>query len=156
AVSADAIVPGKPDESLLVERIFSDDPKQVMPPANSGKVLTAEQKETLRKWIAAGAEYQSHWSFIPVPKQIAVPTVKDGSQWIRNPIDAFVRERLGEAKIEPAAEVSREKWLRRVSFDLTGLPPTLDEIDAFLADQSADAYATVVDRLLKSPAFGER
>jgi hypothetical protein len=156
AISADAIVPGKPDESLLVERIFSDNPKQVMPPANSGKTLTVEQKETLRKWIAAGAEYQSHWSFIPVPKQVAVPAVKDGSKWIRNPIDAFVFEQLQKAKIEPAAEVSREKWLRRVSFDLTGLPPTLAEIDAFLADQSADAYPTAVDRLLKSPAFGER
>src|SRR5262245_31946405 len=156
AISADAIVPGQPGESLLIERIFSDDSKQVMPPPNSGQTLSAEQKDTLRRWVAAGAEYQSHSSLIPVPKRVSVPAVKDGSQWIRNPIDAFVLERLQEAKIEPAAEVSREKWLRRASFDLTGLPPTIEEIDAFLADQSADAYKAVVDRLLKSPAFGER
>jgi hypothetical protein len=156
AIAADAIVPGKPDQSLLIERIFSDDPKQVMPPANSGKSLTSKQKETLRRWIAAGADYQSHWSLIRVPKQVPVPDRNDGSQWIRNPIDAFVLERLQAAKIEPAVEVSREKWLRRVSFDLTGLPPTLEEIDAFLADKSADAFETVVDRLLKSAAFGER
>jgi hypothetical protein len=156
AIKAEAIVPGKPDESLLIERIFSDDPQQVMPPANSGKSLTAVQKETLRKWITAGAEYQSHWSFIPVPRQVPVPALKDSLRWVRNPIDAFVLERLQAAGIEPAAEASREKWLRRASFDLTGLPPTLEELDAFLTDNSADALETAVDRLLKSPAFGER
>lgn len=156
AIQAEAIVPGKPEESLLIERIFSDDPKQAMPPPGSGKSLTATQKETLRTWITSGAEYQSHWSFIPVPKQVPVPAPKDGSKWVRNPIDAFVLDRLVAAKIEPAIETSREKWLRRASFDLTGLPPTLAELDAFLADASPDAYELAADRLLKSPAFGER
>lgn len=156
AVKAEAIVPGKPDESLLIERIDSDDPQQLMPPANSGKTLTAGQKDLLRRWIASGAEYQSHWSFIPVPKQVPVPVPQSGANWIRNPIDAFVLDRLTALKIEPAAETSREKWLRRVSFDLCGLPPTLAELDAFLADRSSDAYEAAVDRLLKSPAYGER
>jgi hypothetical protein len=156
AIKAEAIVPGKPDESELIERIFSEDPQVMMPPPSSGKTLTSKQKETLRDWIAAGAEYQAHWSLIPVPKQIPVPQVKDDSRWIRNPIDAFVLERLHTAGIGPAGEVAREKWLRRASFDLNGLPPTLAELDAFLADQSADAFQAAADRLLKSPAFGER
>lgn len=156
AVKAEAIVPGKPDNSLLVERVFSNDPQEVMPPPGSGKSLTADEKKLLRQWIAAGAEYQSHWSFIPVPKQIPVPSPQDGTKWVRNPIDAFVLERLQQAKIEPAAEASREKWLRRASFDLIGLPPTLEELDAFLADKTPAAYETAVDRLLKSTAYGER
>jgi hypothetical protein len=156
AIKAGVIVPGKPEDSPLIERIFSDDPQEMMPPPNSGKTLTREQKELLRKWIASGAEYQSHWSLIPVPKQVAVPAPADRAKWVRNPIDAFVFDRLAPAGIEPAAETSREKWLRRVSFDLTGLPATLDEIDAFLADKSSDACETASDRLLKSSAFGER
>ena len=156
AVKVEAIVPGKPDDSLLVERVFSDDPQQVMPPAGSRKSLTADEKKILRNWIAAGAEYQSHWSFIPVPKHVPVPVPQDDAKWVRNPIDAFVLERLQNAKIEPTAETSREKWLRRTSFDLTGLPPTLEEIDAFLADKTQAAYETAVDRLLKLSAYGER
>lgn len=156
AINAEAIVPGKPDESAVVERVFADDPRLLMPPPNSGKVLTAEQKEMLRDWIASGAGYQLHWSFIPIPQQIIVPTPKAADQWIRNPIDAFVLEKLDASKIVPATETSREKWLRRASFDLTGLPPTLQELDDFLADSSAEAFETAVDRLLKSPAFGER
>jgi hypothetical protein len=156
AVKSEAIVPGKPDDSLLVERVFSDDPQQVMPPPGSGKSLSAAEKEVLRQWIAVGAEYQSHWSFIPVPRHVLVPAPQDEAKWVRNQIDAFVLEKLRRAQIEPAAEVSREKWLRRVSFDLTGLPPTLEELDAFLADKTPAAYETVVDRLLKSSAYGER
>lgn len=156
AVTAGVIVPGNPDESLLIERILSDDPKQLMPPPNSGKTLTAEQKEILRKWIAAGAEYQPHWAFIPVPKHVPVLNPPDESRWGRNAIDSFVLARLRELKIEPAAEAQKEKWLRRASFDLTGLPPTLEELDAFVTDQSPNVYETAVDRLLKSPAFGER
>ena len=156
AIKAEVIVPGKPDESPLIERVFSDDPQEMMPPPNSGKTLTREQKELLRAWIRAGAVYQSHWSFIPVPKAVPVPAPADKSEWIRNPIDTFVLDRLTGAQIEPAAETTRQKWLRRVSFDLTGLPPTLEELDEFLADKSPDAYETAADRLLKSSAFGER
>ena len=156
ALKTGAIVPGKPDESLLVERIFAKDPAERMPPENSGKSLTDSQRQLLKNWIAAGAEYQSHWSFIPVPKQIAVPAPADPSHWVRNPIDIFVLQRFAQEKIVPAAEAPREKWLRRASFDLTGLPPTLAELDEFLNDKSPDAYAVAADRLLESPAFGER
>jgi hypothetical protein len=156
AVEAGAIVPGKPEDSLLIERIFSDDREQVMPPPATGKTLNVREKDVLRRWIVEGAEYLSHWSFLPIPKQVPVPATPDAATWIQNPIDAFVLDRLVAAKIEPAVETSREKWLRRVTFDLTGLPPTLEEIDAFLADKTEGAFGTVVDRLLKSPAFGER
>ncbi|MBS0266962.1 MAG: DUF1549 domain-containing protein, partial [Planctomycetes bacterium] len=156
ALKSGAIVPGKPDESPLVERILATDADLVMPPPGTGKPLTDREKAVLKQWIAEGAAYQSHWSFLPVPAEVAVPNPADTARWIRNPIDAFVLDRLQQAKVAPAAEVAREKWLRRVSFDLTGLPPTLDEIDAFLADDSPEAYGTVVDRLLKSPAYGER
>lgn len=154
AISAGAIHPGKLDDSALIERIFSDDPELVMPPPRLNKPLTAEQKELLKAWIAEGAPYEKHWSLIPVPKQVPIPAVQ--SSWIRNPIDAFVLARLQSAKLAPAEETTREKWLRRASFDLTGLPPTLAELDAFLADKSPQAYDNAVTRLLDSPAFGER
>jgi hypothetical protein len=156
ALKTGAIVPGKPDESLLVERIFAEGPADRMPPENSGKSLTDSQKQLLKEWIAAGAEYQPHWSFIPLPKQVTIPAPADPCHWIGNPIDAFVLDRLTQRNIEPAAEAPREKWLRRASFDLTGLPPTLAELDEFLNDNSPEAYAAATDRLLKSPAFGER
>jgi len=156
AVKAGAIVPGKPADSLVVERVFSADLEEIMPPPGSGKTLTADEKERLHKWITAGAEYQSHWSLIPVSKQVPVPSPRDDAHWVRNPIDAFVLDKLWQLKTEPALEASKEKWLRRASFDLTGLPPTIAELDAFLADTSPQSYETVVDRLLKSPAYGER
>src|SRR5262249_47222009 len=156
ALRSGAIVPRMPDESLLIERIFTEDPAERMPPENSGKSLTDSQRQLLKDWIAAGAEYQSHWSFIPLPKKIAAPQLSEKSNWVRNPIDAFVLERLKQMNVEPASEAPREKWLRRASFDLTGLPPTLAELDEFLSDKSPDAYAAAADRLLKSPAFGER
>ncbi len=156
ALEAGAISPGDPDSSELISRIFSDDGELRMPPAESHKSLTDEQKETLRRWIAEGAEYQAHWSLIPVPTEIALPAVDDPNHWIANPIDAFVLAALKQVKLEPAAAATKEKWLRRVSFDLTGLPPTLEELDAFLADSSTDAHEKVVDRLLNCEAFGER
>ena len=154
AVQRGAIAPGHADKSELVARIFADDADTVMPPPRVKNPLTKSQKNTLRRWIDEGAEYERHWSFQPIPKTVPVPEIAD--KWIREPIDAFILDRLRREKLEPAPEASRETWLRRVSFDLTGLPPKLAEIDAFLADQSPDAYGKVVDRLLASPAYGER
>lgn len=156
AIASGAITPGDPDKSELIARICTDDAELLMPPADSQKTLSPEQKETLRRWIAEGAEYQAHWSWIPVPKEAAPPKIDDPNHWIANPIDAFVLARAKEAGVEPAAAATKEKWLRRVSFDLTGLPPTLAELDAFLADASPQAYEKVVDRLLASETFGER
>lgn len=155
AVDSGAISPGHPDKSKLIARILSDDPEVMMPPPKLNKPLTAAEKQLLKRWVETGAEYQPHWAFIPVPKQVAVPAAMPAG-WIRNPIDAFVLERLSQLKLEPAAESTREKWLRRASFDLTGLPPSLAELDAFLADTTPQAYETATDRLLNSPAFGER
>jgi len=141
-----AIVPGKPLESELIHRISTTDADDIMPPPESKFALTAEEKETLRRWIAEGAEYEAHWSLIP-PSPSA-PTQQS--------VDDFILARLKQEGLQPAREASRETLLRRVSFDLTGLPPTLAEIDAFLADQDSRAYERVVDRLLASKHFGER
>jgi hypothetical protein len=154
AIRMKAIVPGKPDESALIERICADQPKRLMPPARSNKKLTDAQKDLLRRWITGGAEYQRHWSLLPV-KRPAPPTVKD-EKWVRNPIDAFVLARLEQEGIKPSPEADRPTLLRRLAFDLTGLPPTPDEIDAFVKDGRPDAYERQVDRLLASPHYGER
>lgn len=146
AVDYGAIVPGEPEESLLIERITSSDADLVMPPRDSHKVLSEAEKQTLIEWIRQGAEYQKHWSFEP----LAVDSAG------RESIDAFVDAKLREQKLEPSPPASRERWLRRVTLDLTGLPPRVPEIDAFLADDSPEAYERVVDRLLASPAYGER
>ncbi|QDT55461.1 Planctomycete cytochrome C [Caulifigura coniformis] len=156
AVELGAIVPSKPDHSELVRRVFSSAHDDVMPPPETKRTLTAGQKELLKRWVAEGAEYESHWSFLRVPKEVPVPVSVEANDWGRTSIDAFVLDRLQEEKLQPAEEATREKWIRRVSFDLTGLPPTLAEIDAFLADDSATAFDNVVDRLLASPAYGER
>jgi hypothetical protein len=156
AVRREAIAPGSPEKSELIARIFSDDPSAVMPPPRAKKPLSAGQKELLRRWVRQGAAYERHWSFEPVPKAVAVPGVAGDASWVRNPVDAFVLERLRREKLKPAPEASREAWLRRVTFDLTGLPPALAELDAFAADRAPDAYARVVRRLLHSPAYGER
>jgi len=156
AITTGAITPGSLDKSRLIERIDSTDPDQVMPPPKHNKPLSAAEKDLLKRWIASGADYQPHWAFIPVPRQVAVPTPADPGHWIRNPLDSFVLDRLRQLKLEPAAETTREKWLRRASFDLTGLPPSLADLDLFLSDTSPQAYEAAADRLLKSPAFGER
>ncbi|MBI3866549.1 MAG: DUF1553 domain-containing protein [Planctomycetia bacterium] len=148
-----AVVPGKPDESELFRRITAADDGERMPPAGSGLKLEAHEIELLRRWIAGGAEYQPHWAFLP-PRAPQIPPVRNAT-WIANPIDNFVLARLEDAEIVPAPEANRERLLRRVSLDLTGLPPTLEEIDAFLADRAGDAYERVVDRLLRSPRYGE-
>ncbi len=154
AIEKGAIVPGNPDKSALVERIFAKDPDDLMPPEKTHKTLTAEQKDLLKKWIAAGAEYQPHWAYIK-PVQPAPPKVKK-STWVRNPIDNFILQGLETKKIQPSPEADKRTLLRRVSLDLTGLPPTQEEIAAFLADKKPGAYERQVDRLLASPHYGER
>ena len=155
AIAAGAIVPSSPGDSPLLDRIAHEDPEERMPPAKAKLgSLTSQEQELLKKWIAQGAEYQTHWAFAPIPDVVDIPATGEG--WARNEIDRFVAAQLTERGLNPAPETSRERWLRRVSFDLTGLPPTLPEVDAFIADTSADAFEKVVDRLLKSDAYGER
>ncbi len=149
-----AIVPGDPDESELVWRILTDDDSERMPPVEHPRKLTDGEKELFRKWVEQGAEYEAHWAFIP-PERSALPAERDSS-WERNPIDAFIFSKLKQKKLTPSPEADRESLIRRVTLDLTGLPPTLEEIDAFLEDRSPDAYEKVVDRLLASPRYGER
>ncbi|ADB19199.1 protein of unknown function DUF1549 [Pirellula staleyi DSM 6068] len=150
---AKAIEPGKPEASELIARILSDDPSVQMPPPESGKKLTAEQKELLRRWISEGAEYQPHWSFVP-PQRTAPPSVRDAAK-ARGPIDQFLLAKLEERGMTFVEPADRVTLLRRVTLDLTGLPPTMAEVDAFLADTSPEAYEKVVDRLLLSPRYGE-
>jgi hypothetical protein len=148
-----AIVPGDTAKSALIERITSTDPDIMMPPPDSGKKLSAAEKEVFRRWIDGGAKYELHWAFV-APVRPTVPPVQH-SQYVNNPIDAFVVSRLEKEKIEPSPGAAKERLIRRLSFDLTGLPPTLAEFDAFRSDGSADAYAKVVDRLMSSPQYGE-
>jgi mono/diheme cytochrome c family protein len=149
-----AIVPGKPAESELVARIHATDPDVVMPPPESNHVLTAAQKDLLERWIAAGAPYAVHWAYVP-PVATPDPAVKDPA-WAETWIDRFVLARLEAEGLAPAPEADTITLLRRVTFDLTGLPPTPAEVDAFLADTRPDAYASVVARLLASPRHAER
>jgi hypothetical protein len=145
------VVPGKADESELVRRILATRPDEMMPPPKSNRKLTAAQKETLQRWIAEGAPFEGHWAY-RAPLRPPIPQVTD----VTHPIDAFIRQRLLTEKISPAPEADRATLLRRVTLDLTGLPPTPEELDAFLADLSPGAYDKVVDRLLASPHYGER
>ncbi len=149
------IVPGKPDESLFIERLLTHDEDEVMPPPKENKKLTAAQIDLFKRWIAEGAVYERHWSFIP-PTPVPVPDIPNREIAIENPIDAFVMQPLVAAGISQAKPAEREEWLRRVTFDLTGLPPTLEELDKFAADTASNAYEKVVDRLLASSAYGER
>jgi hypothetical protein len=151
--SPPAIVPGKPEASELVRRITVVDPDDIMPPAKTHKVLSADQKELLKNWIAAGADYQPHWSLI-APKRPELPEVQN-KRWPRNAIDYFVLARLEKEGLTPAPEADRRTLARRVSLDLIGLPPSPEEVEAFLNDRSPDAYEKLVDRLLASPHWGE-
>lgn len=153
AVDLGAIIPGDPDASEMIRRILSDDDDERMPPPETKKTLTAAQKQTLVRWIAEGAEYQPHWSLIK-PERPADPEVQH-AEWIRNPIDRFVLARLEAAGLAPAAEADRRTLARRVWLDLTGLPPSPEQLAEFLADESPDAYERLVDRLLASPRWGE-
>ncbi len=150
-----AIVPGRPEESILIRRIFAADPDDVMPPPKSHLVLSDSEKSLLREWVKQGAAYESHWAFAPLATSVSVPEVQERS-WPRNEIDRFVLARLEREQIKPTSQAEKSRWLRRVSYDLNGLPPSLDEQDAFLKDNSIKAYEKVVDRLLASTRFGER
>lgn len=154
SVSEDIISPGHPDRSELVHRITSEDPEVRMPPADSKLSLSQDEIDILTRWIKDGAEWKQHWSFIP-PRKPKLPDVDD-SDWCRCEIDRFILAKQEEAGLKPAAEASNERLIRRLSFDLTGLPPSLAETDEFLNDERPDALERVVDRLLKSSAYGER
>ena len=154
ASGARAVVPGDPDASRLLQVVSSTDPEEHMPPAATGKQLSSSQTEVLRRWIQQGAEWKGHWSH-QRPEDPAVPSVQ-ARGWVRNGIDAFILSRLEKEGLKPSPEADRRTLLRRVTLDLTGLPPTVDEVDAFLADASGEAYEKLVDRLLDSQAYGER
>ncbi len=149
-----AIVPGNTAKSELFHRITSDDAEVKMPPTESNLTLSELEVAMLTRWIEQGAEYKPHWSFI-APEKVEVPEVTE-QDWPKNSIDNFVLVRLERENLSPAPEANKVQLLRRVTFDLTGLPPTLEEIDAFLADTSPNAYEKVVDRLLASSQYGER
>jgi hypothetical protein len=179
AIAKEAFVPGKADESELVKRIFTTDEDDVMPPPESHKHLTAAQKDILKRWIAQGAEYQPHWAYV-VPTRPVVPVISKSvnsrsvkarasgrtvslntdslitDPWVRNLIDAFILENLEAKNLKPSREADRRTLLRRLSLDLIGLPPTPEEIAAFVADKDPRAYEKQVERLLASPHFGER
>ena len=148
------VVPGNLEESELFQRLISPDEDQRMPPESSGLKISPEQIHLIQKWIEQGAPWQQHWSFIP-PKRAVFPRVRN-TNWIRNGIDYFVLKRLETEGLHPANEAARETLIRRVSLDLTGLPPSPEEIDTFLLDNTPDAFEKVVDRLLASPRYGER
>lgn len=147
-----AIVPGKPDESLLIQRILTTNVSERMPPPEAHKTLSAEDIALLRRWVAEGANYQEHWAFL-TPQRPAIPAMTGSSTL--HPIDSFIRARLAAEQLEPSAEADRRSLLRRVTFDLIGLPPTPAETQAFVGDLAPGAYERVVDRLLASPRFGE-
>jgi Protein of unknown function (DUF1553)/Protein of unknown function (DUF1549)/Planctomycete cytochrome C len=149
-----AIVPGKSDETELLRRIFSTDADEVMPPPATKTSLTAAQKDTLRRWIGAGAEYQEHWAFIP-PRRPAVPPAPQGT----HPVDAFLRARLSAAGLEPSPPADAATLVRRLSLDLVGLPPSPQEVNALVPDQISNLKSQILnltDRLLASPRYGER
>ena len=153
AVESGAIVPGDPDSSVMLDRVCSDDPEDVMPPPEVKKSLTAEQIELLTRWIKEGAEYEPHWSFIP-PTKPEPPPVKTES-WVRNPIDRFILARLEAEGLAPAPESDRRTLARRAAFDVTGLPPDPAAVEAFVADREPDAYERYLDGLLAMPEWGE-
>jgi hypothetical protein len=148
------VIPGRSAESEVFLRVASAEPDEVMPPPKSGRKLTPSQIATLKRWIDEGAKWQGHWAFEPVRRPEA-PELRDGS-WARNPIDRFVMRRLEAEGLRPAPEADRTTLIRRVTLALTGLPPAVKDVDAFLADTRPDAYERVVARLLDSSAYGER
>jgi len=149
-----AIIPGDIQNSQIIDRIYSSDPSEKMPPPESNLQLTAYEKKILEKWISKGAEYQTHWAFLP-PEKKTLPEIKL-SGWIVNEIDIFILKKLEEKGIKPSQSASKEQLIRRLCLDLTGLPPAPEEIDHFMKDDSENAYENLVDHLLESPAYGEK
>lgn len=154
AVNAGAIVPHDAAKSSLIQRILTDKPDELMPPPKSNRHLTAEQKTLLQKWINSGADYQTHWAYV-TPKRPAEPITND-TAWSRNAIDRFVLAKLDQAGLKPSPEADRVTLIRRLYIDLVGLPPKIEEVDAFVNDPDPKAYEHLVDRLLQSPHYGER
>jgi hypothetical protein len=150
-----ALLPGKPDESGVIKRLTATDPDDVMPPPDTHKEVSFAQREVIRRWIAEGANYQPHWAYI-TPVRPALPEVENAKPKVQNPIDAFVVTKLREKQTELSPEADRRTLLRRLCLDLTGLPPTPEEVEAFVQDRSSKAYERQVRRLLKSPHYGER
>jgi hypothetical protein len=149
------IVPGKSSESELLRRITASDPDDLMPPPDSKLSLKPDEIALIRRWIDQGAEYMAHWAFIPLQKT-SPPEIEDPDGFVRNPVDAFVLKRLLREKLKPSPEASRSTLIRRLSFDLRGLPPSPEEVSEFIADASPDAYEKLVGRFLDSPAYGEQ
>jgi hypothetical protein len=154
AIDAGAIVPKDPLASELIARINATNLRELMPPPKSNRRLSPEQKKRLERWIGEGANYATHWAFV-APGRPAEPAVKD-TPWVRNSIDRFVLAKLEAEGMSPAPEADRPTLIKRLSIDLTGLPPTLEEVDAFVADTDPNAYEILVDRMLASPHYGER
>ena len=149
-----AIVPGSPGQSGIVSRITTDIEAQRMPPVYSGKELTEHEVDLLRRWVSQGAKWQRHWAFIP-PRRPELSHLED-SRWARNGLDHFILQRLEKEGLDPSPEADLATQIRRLTLDLSGLPPTPAEVDAFLTDSSPDAYEKVVDRLLQSPRYAEK
>ncbi|QEL16510.1 DUF1553 domain-containing protein [Limnoglobus roseus] len=150
------IVPGKSAESEVISRIVSKDADEQMPPPDSNRTLTPRQIETLKKWVDEGATWGQHWAYVPLPRAVVVPEVQSSKFKVQRSIDNFILSRLEKEGLSPSPSATKAAWLRRVSLDLTGLPPSVAELDAFEKDTSPSAYETVVDRLLASPRYGER
>ena len=149
-----AIVPGKPEHSNLIERIFTDDEDEIMPPLDSSaQQLTKDEKNLLREWIKQGATYEKHWAYV-APHKIEVKKINDS--WSKNDIDFFTLKKMNEKGLKPNSEASKETLIRRLSLDLRAVPPSIAEIDAFLADDSVQAYEKLVDQMLADKACGER
>jgi hypothetical protein len=148
------IVPGKPDQSEVYQRITTHDPDDRMPKSKTGQTLTPGQIEAIKRWIEQGANWEGHWAYIPVVRP-PLPAVKKAA-WAIDPIDLFILARLQTEKLRPSADADKRTLLRRLSFDLTGLPPTPEEVSAFVADKNPQAYEQAVNRLLASPHYGER
>ena len=148
-----AIVPGDVERSTMAHRILSTDPEEIMPPPELHRPLSAAEKDILRRWIKQGAKYDPHWAFVS-PSSHATPAIADSS-WAKDPLDAFIADKAAKAGLKPSVSADRTTLLRRTSFALTGLPPTNDEVDAFMSDKAVDAYEKRVDAMLASPRFGE-
>src|SRR3569623_22488 len=154
ALEKKAFVPGDPDKSELVKRIYSSDPDEMMPPPDSGKKLSDAEKTAFKEWIAQGAAYEPHWAYVPIHK--AEPPAVDRKSWVNNPIDNFVLAPLEAKNIRPSPEADRRTLIRRLSLDLLGLPPSPAAVAGFLFDTNSNAYEDLVNEFLASPAFGER